>query len=98
MFVDLCISDFIELINRTLVHKFQVKSDMINASKWHKIKTAVKWMIDMQSGGKKQETGLHVLKVSSIPAFLFLTWNYCSLLINFYFFAGEICALKWTWT
>lgn len=23
----------------------------------------------MQSGGKKQETGLHVLKVSSIPAF-----------------------------
>lgn len=32
-------------------------------------------MVDVQSGGKKRETGLRVLKVSSIPAFLFLTWK-----------------------
>lgn len=51
-------------------------------------------MIDLQLGGKKQEAGLHVLKVSSIPASLFLMWKYFSLLINFYFFAGEICALN----
>lgn len=56
---------------------------------------AVKRMTDFQLGGKKaQEAGLRVLKVSSIPAFIFLMWNYSSLLINFYFFAGEICALK----
>lgn len=51
-------------------------------------------MIDLQLGGKEQEAGLRVFKVSSIPASLFLMWNYFSLLINLYFFAGEICALK----
>lgn len=51
-------------------------------------------MIDLQLGGKKQEAGLHVFKVSSIPASLFLMWNYFSLLTDFYFFAGEISALK----
>lgn len=54
-----------------------------------------KWTIDLQLGGKKaQEAGLHVFKVSNVPAFLFLVWNYFNLLMNFYFFAGEICALK----
>lgn len=43
---------------------------------------------------KAQEAGLRVFKVSNIPAFVFLLWNYFSLLMNFYFFAGEICALK----
>lgn len=30
---------------------------------------------DVHSRGKKRESGLHILKVSSIPAFLFPTWN-----------------------
>lgn len=68
---------------------------MITADKWHKIKSLLSsgWSICCWEE-KKQEAGLRVFKVSNIPASLFLMQDYFSLLINFYFFAGEICALK----
>lgn len=51
-------------------------------------------MTDLQLGDKKQEAGLHVLKVSSIPASLFLNVKLFWFINKFLFFAGEICALK----
>lgn len=93
MFVALCIWAFMKLINWMLVHKFQI-SEMITARKWRKIKNLLSsgWLVC--SWEERSKRLVFMFKVSSIPASLFLMWNYFGLLMNFYFFAGEICALK----
>lgn len=96
MFVALCIWAFIKLINRILVHKIQIKSGIVTADEWLRLKACCQVDPWFAVGRKKrQEADLHVLKVSRIPDSLFLNVkHYSSLLMNFYFFAGEICALK----
>lgn len=68
MFVGLCIWAFIKLINRILVHKFQIKSGMITADKWHKIKSFLPsgWLIcSWEEKGKRL-----VFMFSRLVAFL----------------------------